>query len=169
MRNKYKYTYNLKDNQTPAIIDLETGEVTSLESVEIPNNDTVKYKAMKTYIRFNQPCWLYLEKIVDSIEYKAANKLALLAEACTSSLIPYSDETSAVELSKDLGINRNKVKKVMNRLIDVGVIGKLEIGDSTFKRHSYWIFNPYLAFNGDRIHEDVLSLFSSTVFAKLAS
>jgi hypothetical protein len=49
-------------------------------------------------------------------------------------------------------VGKNNINKVIEKLFKLGVIGKFEVCDSGVNiHHKYWIFNPYLHFNGKTI------------------
>lgn len=164
----YERTYQLKHNEAPAKINMETGEVKKIgEARGKPNPDFQKFDLMPVYHRLNPVAWEFLESQTTDSELKCALKLAHLAKAFTNSLVPLNDETTLVDLSDTLGVNRNIVERHIDRLFKLGVIGKFEVYDDKQRHTKYWVFNPYLAFNGDKIRRDVVTLFDKTTIAMI--
>lgn len=169
MKKSYDYEKNLqlKHHEAPAIVNTHTGEVRIIEGKD-PVNGKVMYDLMPSFQRHNTKAWNELEKLTSDVELKVAYKLARLARPYDNSLIPLSDETTLQDLAETLGVSRNTVKKHMDRLFTLGVVGKFQVADESFEVHKYWIFNPYLVFNGKIIDIALAALFKGTRFAKLS-
>ncbi len=162
----YEKTIQLKHNEAPAKINVETGEVKRLGQARGKSNpDFQKFDLMPVYHRLNPVAWSLLASLTTDSELKCAYKLAHIARAYTNSLVPLNDESTLLELSEALGINRNIVERHVDRLFKLGVIGKFEVYNDKEVHTKYWVFNPYLAFNGDKIRRDVVTLFDGTTFA----
>lgn len=166
MTGDYKTEVSLKHNEIAAKINVETGEV---KPVNKPRGDSdktmVKFDLMSVYHRSNPKAWQTLETQTTPLELKVALKLAHFARAYTNSLIPLSDDTTAITLAEQLDIDRRMVAKCIDKLFKLGVIGKFEVYNSNQVHTKYWVFNPYLSFNGSKIKTDVVSLFSETTYA----
>lgn len=168
MKSDYQYNYKLKHNEIPAIIDVETGETKSLKfkqkSTIPPHQELFEPNASFTKTFSNS--WRYLDKVLEPYEYKAAHKLALKAKAFTNSLEPLNDDTIINDLVSELGISKNRVKPVLQKLFDIGVYGKFEVAQGNEGYKKYWILNPYLSFNGKLIDSAIANLFRYTKVAK---
>ena len=146
-----------------------------------PKNGMKKYTGMKSYQRRSSRGWELLRQLLSETivnkrtgeekkkcnerRYVVADKLARMARAFTSSLEPLNPESTISELSKTLDENRNTIKEDVEVLFKLGVIGKFEVYDRNERHTRYWLFNPFLAFNGDVIKEGVEDLFKDTFFA----
>lgn len=170
----YTPTIRLKDNERLLDkVNLETGEVTTIPHYSFEKKSP-KDKSMD-FCNFNQSyqrsftkAWLLLETQTSDVELKVAHKLALLAKAYTNSLEPMSPDSTLKEISDYLdNIGINSVSKIIDKLFKLGVIGKFEVYDRFESHQIYWIFNPYLSFNGKTIKRDVKTLFDNTYYAKI--
>lgn len=161
-------------NQRPAIYDIESK---SFEKVRLPRwyeksgvtpSCKVYWRPEKSYKRRFEGGWLYLHKVLSPTQFKVASYMEMKASPFTNSLEPLSDKTSIRELAKEFGVGVNTVKSTFNKLFEVGVYGRFEVGDAGSKV-SYWIFNPFLSFNGDKIDYSIVSLFKNTAIGKHVS
>ena len=155
----------LKHNEKLQKVDVETGEITDFPLRKKVANGMSKFDLMKTYHRRSSSAWDLLETQTSVKEYAVADKLARLATAYDSSLIPLSPESTTTEITEILNVDRRIVVKTIDKLFKLGVIGKFEVYDRFEIRHNYWVFNPYLSFNGSYIKKDVKTLFDNTHYA----
>lgn len=163
LRPDYSYEIPLKHNEIPAKINVETGEVKSVGKKRgKPNPDFQNFNLMNVYTRFNDKAWQLLKTQTTDSELKCALTLATMAKAYTNSLVPLNDDTTQSDLAEILGINRKTVNKHIDKLFRLGVIGKFEVFKADEIHTKYWVFNPYLAFNGDKIRIGVSTLFEGT-------
>lgn len=161
----YEKTVKLRDNETLQKVNIETGEIVDLPSSPEPRNGMLKFDLMSSYSRRNTKAWVLLASQTNDKEYIVANKLADMARAYTSSLIPLTPDSTVSEMYSILGEDRRKISGIIDKLFRLGVIGKFEVYDKNELHHNYWIFNPYLSFNGKVIKSDVATLFSGTFYA----
>lgn len=164
----YERNIRLHHDESPAKINKRTGEVTEIEHHSM-NNGMKTYNLMPTYQRINIAAWKLLETQTSDIEYLAAHKLALMARAYTNSLIPLNDDTTASELAGTLNVDRRKINLIIDKLFKLGVLGKFEIYEHNEQHMKYWVFNPYLSFNGNTIKKNVITLFDGTTYALVSS
>ena len=169
---KYSTTIDLEHDERPAIITAN-GEVIEI-NVKAYEKKQPKDKTM-VYFDSNQPynrtftkAWLLLQTQTSDLEFKVAYKMSLLAKAYTNSLEPLSPDSTVREVASYLSIDKNKVTNIVDKLFKLGVIGKFEVYDRFETHHNYWIFNPYLSFNGKTIKRDVQTLFDNTYYAKVS-
>jgi len=163
----YSKTVKLKDNESLAKIDLETGEL--IELAFKPNNipdDKEVFEPNGIFKKDYTNSWKFLNRELKPIEFKAAHTLALMAKAHTNSLEPLNDETTIPQLMEILDVSKNKVKPILDRLWDYGVYGRFDVKEAHIPYTKYWVFNPYLSFNGKLIHSDIARLFRNTHCAK---
>lgn len=162
----YTKEVKLLDHQRLAIIDDQTGEIKEVRSKPSNNENAVKFDAGK-FVKHHTGAWSHLALLTTKFEYAVANMMSNHIKMFSNSLQPLSDDTTVSELSKQFGISMGKVKSTFDRLFQLGVYGKFEICEKDTVRKKYWIFNPYLSFNGQAIDKGVKDLFSETIFAKL--
>ena len=143
--------------------DLSLSESNCIKSICPEFNKTFKNEVIK--IGGESPiknhysnAWSLLVSQLDEKSFMVAYKLSLMAKKHTNSLEPLNDNTTALELSSVFSVDRRYVHKIINDLIEKGVIAK---------NKNYWCFNPYLLSNGGKIHKDIPNLFIDTVYAKV--
>lgn len=168
--SKHGYTASVPLNHDEALLkkNIRTGVITDLSVKRVSNNKTlVNYKTHDIFQRRYPKAWDLLETQTTDKELAVAYKLANKAQAYTNSLQPLRPESTITELSEELNVNRNIVGKIVDKLFKLGVIGKFEVYDRHETHHNYWIFNPYLSFNGNVIKHDLYPLFQNTYYAKV--
>jgi len=158
-------------NEVPAVINLDTGEIKEFVGVGVKKemrDKTMEYfRSSQPYQRFFTNAWVLLRTQTNNLEYSVAQQLGQRAKAYTNSLEPIKPESTMVYLSTELNIDRRKVFAIVDKLFKLGVIGKFEVYDRFDVHHDYWVFNPYLSFNGIGIKKDVVTLFDRTYYANL--
>ena len=175
MKESYQTTIKLKHNEIPAKVNVETGEIKPL----VPNQEfEAKKPRDKTMMLFKHTgpfhrkfnkAWMLLESQTTKQELAVANKLAMMAKAYTNSLEPLKPDSSIVEIAETLNENRNTIVKIIDKLFKLGVIGKFEVYNKNEEYQNYWIFNPFLSFNGKAIKHNVDSLFRDTFYAQIGN
>tara|TARA_R110000772_G_scaffold268686_3_gene397509 strand:- start:907 stop:1419 length:513 start_codon:yes stop_codon:yes gene_type:complete len=157
----------LKHNELVQVVNQETGEVRDVKCNKSPSNNMRKFDLMKTYHRRNTAAWDLLQSQTTDKEYKVADKLAKLARAYTSALEPLNPDSSILEIAEYLKEDRRTISKTIDKLFKLGVIGKFEVYNANEQHTKYWVFNPYLSFNGNVIKAGVPTLFDETIYAKI--
>lgn len=164
----YSKTVKLKDNESLAKINQETGEVIVVgnRANNIPDGKEVfepNGRFQKSYTK----TWEYLDKVLSPLEFKVTAKLCRMAQINTNSLEPLNDETTAVTLAQEFDLDHRKAKKLFRRLFELGVYAKFEAYKPSIKYTKYWLLNPYLSFNGKIINSDIRLLFVGTILEKV--
>lgn len=158
---------SLDHDERPVVLNERTGEVK--EIYRNPNRkgnpNVVKHKPEKTFQKNFPRAWQLLETQVTSSEYMVAHKLAMRAKAFNNSLIPFQDSQSYRKMARVLNEDHRTFKKAVDKLFTLGVLGKFEVADRNQEYRKYWIFNPYLSFNGQNIEKGILQLFKDTYYA----
>ena len=147
---------------------METGEITEIPTdikKNKKNDGRVYFNNNARFKRHFENAWDLLESLTNDREYLVAIKLSKLAKSFSSSLEPLNDETSVRELSRILKRDKRAITKILAKLYDLGVYAKFSVTDKDYKEKKYWMFNPYLSFNGTHIDEDTLILFKNTRFS----
>lgn len=160
-------------NVKVTLVDRYSGEIREVEedrsyipSKKIkPDNGMSKFNDIPVFHRRSSKRWAVLRKIVTPRQYIVADKLASIAGAYDSSLEPLSSDSTVRELAEYLGENKNTIKKDMDRLLELGVVGEFKVGTNSDGVQKYYVFNTFLSFNGDVIQDEVRSLFKDTMFA----
>jgi predicted transcriptional regulator len=169
----YEKVIKLKHHEKAAKINLETGAVEEIEGkervVKKPKDPTMNFFiSSESYSRFFTKAWLLLETQTTDVEFKVAYKMSMMAHAYTNSLEPLRPESTMKELADFFNVDRRKILTIIEKLFKLGVIGKFQVYDRFENHHNYWVFNPYLSFNGKIIKKDVQGLFDKTHYAALA-
>ena len=169
----YEKVIKLKHNERAAKINLETGEVAEVKAhnreKKQPKDPSMNFFiSNESYSRFFTKAWQLLETQTTDTEFKVAYKMSMMAHAYTNSLEPLRPESTMKELSEFFNVDRRKIQNIIEKLFKLGVIGKFQVYDRFENHHNYWVFNPYLSFNGKIIKKDVQSLFNNTHYAALS-
>lgn len=159
----YTRTFKLKDNEIPAKIDLETGEIIEVRNI-FNNMPAGKEHWMQNekFCKMFSYSWKYLTLKLNSDELKVLVIMTLMAQSGTNSLIPLNDEVSLVRLQEMFGIDRHRIQKILKKLFELGVYARFEVSkiDEPYKK--YWILNPYVSFKGRLISSGIVELFYGT-------
>lgn len=175
----------LKNHEALQVVDTITGEVKAPEVTEGKQKNVKRWIPNVQFYKTYPKAWDLLETQLSATEIKVAMKLAFMAKPVTNTLRPLNPETTTTELANILGQNRKTIRKIIDKLFSLGVIGMYQVGeiitddDKDFytkaeltkmdsEVRKYWIFNPYLSFNGKYIHNDVPNIFQHTYYAKVA-
>lgn len=166
------YTKELKfnHNEIPAAINIETGEIKEFKQFKkkvLKDSSMQYFEHDQPYQRVFTRAWLLLKTQTTDAEFKAANTMALLAKAYTNSLEPLTPESTVKQVAEALQIDRNKVTSIIDKLYKLGVIAKFEVYNRNEVYQNYWVFNPYLSFNGKTIKKEVSTLFDNTFYATM--
>lgn len=161
--NKYMKEIKMFHNEKPLVVNVETGEIREVpyHVNNIPNGSML-FEKRAIFKKDYTNSWSFLSRVLSPLEFKVAYTLALLAKANTNSLEPLSDKTTNVELMKVLGISKNNINPILNKLFIMGVYAKFEVYKPEIPYTKYWVFNPYLSFMGKLIKSDVALLFIGT-------
>lgn len=170
--NKYDkdYNYDLKlfHHERPAKKDMRTGEFKEVGTKKFVSGAR-KYDLMPVFRRSSDYGWDYVADNTTPLEFKCASTLSRMAKANSNSLHPLKDDVSIRVLADDLGIGKSAVKKTVDKLFKLGVIGKFLVEEYNVEYGEYWIFNPYLSFNGVYIDTSIKELFSKTTIAMIVT
>lgn len=165
----WTYELGLKHGERPAILIPETGEVKEIKPKPGGRPGFKYFNQGQVYTKTYTKAWNLLKTQTTPLEYFVAHQLALRAKMGTNSLIPLSPDTTVRDLVDTLGGNKNNINKIIDKLFSLGVIGKFEVSeviegfDTELKK--YWIFNPFLSFNGKVVNKGVEKLFENTYYA----
>ncbi len=159
----YKRTLHLEHYQAAAIINKKTGEVR--EAPMPPNPNMTRHDKGMTFKKIYNENWELLKTQTTKEEYALAFDLALRAKAFTNSLEPLGPELTIEVIAETLGQNRRTVMKRIEKLFMLGVLGSFLVYDRFYGKREYWVFNPYLAFNGKVVNKAMARLFKDTFYA----
>lgn len=162
----YEKTFKLRDNEIPAKVNAETGEVVELKSR--PNNlplnkvvfDGGHFK--KTF----ESSWDYLLKKLSPVELKIVVQMSQMARMNSNSLNPLNNETSMSKIAETFNVDRRKVNTMFGKLFRLGVYAEFRFGSVDGIKH-YWVLNPYISFKGKTIDIGIADLFRETKLAEL--
>lgn len=163
----YERLIKLNHNEIPAKINLETGEL-----IEIKTRTAKSKKPAKSIwlpgVKFAKHYdlvvdWLDDQGILTDMEMRILWKMMRMAKYETNSLEPLSDEFTFIELAEEFKTNRNKIKKVLTKLYDLGAYARFDVKRVDVPYTKFWVLNPYLCFRGSEITDDISKLFKGTV------
>jgi len=161
----YEKLLKLRDNEIPAKVNTETGEI--MEVKRRKNNIPDGYSRLK-YDNFgiiNLDMLKVLKMLLTDTEIGIVISMIMKAEYESNSLAPLNDETSIRQLSEVFGISPSIVKKTFIKLFDLGVYAQLKIARSD--GNAFWILNPNIYWKG-RIKQDSIFLhFENTTITKM--
>lgn len=169
----YSVEIQLYHDEIPGKVNPSTGEFTSLEQLTkkvntIKNMNVVNFQHSEIFQRTFIHSWNLLRTQTTDKEFRIATLLALMAKPFTNSLEPINDDTTSSKLAELLSTSRNDIKLVTDKLYELGVFGKFSYHATTTNFKNYWIFNPYLTFNGNKIDKSILGLFEDSVYKKVS-
>jgi reverse gyrase len=162
----YTQTIKLKDNELPAKINVETGEV---KEVNHKKNNIPEGKSKLGYDNFsitNNKMAMILEKHCSNEELGIIYKMISKSEFNTNSLNPLTDDTSIRDLANEFNVGKNKVIKIFSKLFELGVYAQISIANDINYGKPYWILNPYISWKGNLINSDIKRHFISTKIVK---
>ena len=165
--NNYKAEINLNHNESPAKVNMETGEVVIVKKQSKEDKNFVRFQPNSNFSKSYNNSWKWLYYRTSPLEYKVAHFLSQKTSPTTNSLMPLSDSSTVTFLSNEFDISLGKVKLIFNKLFELGVFAKFEISERNQNKQytKYWIFNPYLSFTGSKIPVAVLEMFKNTEIA----
>ncbi len=160
----YTQTIKLKDNELPAKVNVETGEVKEIthKKNNLPEGKEIFGKNEIGWRKSFDHSWDFLETVLTDMELRICLKLARMAKLNTNSLEPLSDETTQIEISKLFNMDRRRCDIVFKKLHNLGIYAKFDIVREDISYTKYWILNPYLSFGGKLINSDIANLFKGT-------
>lgn len=164
----YEQTLKLQDNEIPAIVNIDTGEVIEMKSrgSNIPEGKQTFGVQEKEWRKSFDPTFEYLDTVLTDLELRVVLKLCRMAEMNTNSLKPLNDDTAIKAIAEEFGISRNKVTPMFKKFFDIGLYARFEVKKEDIPYTKYWILNPYLTFSGKLIKSDIVNLFKGTTIEK---
>lgn len=163
----YDKTVTLKDSQILLTLDKETGEMEEIGTGTKRNPNQVTFMPTEPFIKTFPKAWQELYLLTTPLEYKVAQKMATMVKMLTNSLQPLTEETTYQELADMFGVSRSKVYSITKKLFSLGVYAVFKYSNADGEEKNFWVFNPYLAYNGKTMDMRTINLFSDTRFAKL--
>jgi hypothetical protein len=160
----YKRTITLEDNQSPAKVNRETGEIEELRNIfnSIPDDKELWLKS-HTFSKMFTHSWKFLAKKLNSDELKVLVIMVTMAKIGTNSMPPLNDSVSMSRLEEHFGVSRKKMPKILDNLYRIGCYGKFKVATVEEPYKQYWILNPYISFKGRLIPKDIARLFNGTM------
>ena len=162
----YRPNLLLKDNEIPAAINADTGEMREVKRGRPRNPNVESVESTLRFTRQYVKSWQWLRANVSSIAYLVAQDMALMAKPITNSLEPLNGETTIAELATRFQVDRRKVKSVLEELFQAGVYAGFEVYEAERKHTKYWVLNPELSFSGAVRDVSIMPLFRNTRLSK---
>ena len=164
MRKGYKKTIELDDNELPAAVNAETGELRVIKkrTNNIPEGKITFGKEETNWKKTFSDSWYFLKEKLTDLEIRITVELCLMAKMNNNSLEPLNDETTQLEIADIFKLDRRRAKIVFKKLYDLGVYARFEVAKENISYTKFWILNPYLSFGGSLIDSDIAELFKGT-------
>ena len=128
MKKDYKKEIDLWNEEIPAAINLETGEVRTI--MQRPNNIPEGKEVFENKAKFIK-CYtntgIFLQRYLTSEELGIVMTMIMLSDQKNCSLKPLDDKTTVEELMSLFDISEKKVKSTFIKLHQLGVYGKFDI------------------------------------------
>lgn len=158
-----KSTFNKHKIDGSKYVNSETGETLSSEigtvtSVNTPNSDYVKFKSESFFIIDNKAV-AYLQKHLTKSEMYYVYSACEMVKGQFNILHDKFDKAHTKKsLQKDFELSRNPFNKLMNRLVDKGIIYYL-VGSLNGRKVKHIMLNPNLARKTNIIHSQCATVF----------
>lgn len=164
----YTQQLRLNDNEIPAKINLDTGEL--IHEAKKSNNIPEGYSKLdyKEFGMLNLDISRKLENYFTNTELSVIFKMISRCDFNTNSLKPLNDDMSLRDLADEFGISKSSVPKVFSKLFSMGVYGTFRISEHK-EETLYWILNPYIFWRGRLKNDSIFIHFSNTDISKLLS
>lgn len=158
----YEKKIKLTDNEVPAKINKETGEI--IEVRVRPNNlhnNKVVFEPKLMFSKSYEGSLTYIRDNLTPKEVVVVLGMIELATMNTNYIKPLHAESTVTEISEVLGVHRNHVKRIMENLYQHGIYSKSSVMTKNGEKH-WLILNPYISFKGKTIDVAIIELFSDT-------
>ena len=160
----YNKEINLNDNEIPAKVNTDTGEV---KVIRTKSNNVPEGKEIHKYDSFskvNQRALNFLTKILSNEELGIILKMIQKSDYETNVMKPLNDETSYRTLAKEFDVNKNRIKDALERIFKLGAYMQVKVYNG--EENVYWTLNPFIAWKGKFIPVDIKVYFDKTDIAK---
>jgi hypothetical protein len=163
----YNTTLRLNDNEVPARLDKETGEVLKVDDFVKKNNipdgkERVIYHDFSCVNTLTQKVCI---EIFSNEELGVIYKMIAISDFNSNTLVPLNDESSYRFLSENFGIPRRKVEQIFKKLFDWGVYAHVRVANGELSE--YWVLNPFLSYKGKLMDSSLSTFFAQTKLSKL--
>lgn len=161
-------TVRLRESEVLYKADPDTGEMTEVRGKtksHLPEGKMLL--EYRSFYKGNVKAWEFLRTMLTTEEMGVVSIMAARAEYGNNSLVPLSDESSARELERELGVNKSRVKRILEKLYGLGVYAHVRVANG--KVSEYWVLNPYIAWKGRVTDVALISFFRDTLVGKVCS
>jgi reverse gyrase len=164
----YTREITLDDNEIPAKVNVETGELTTLKPKRKTKLPKGKSKLnYKTFQIVNAEASKLLISGLTKEELGLVYVMIQMSEYNSNSLDPLTDETSMVKLSEHFGVDRERIGKLLKRLFEAGVYNTYTYFSATYNRKvTSWVLSPYVSWRGKTVDDSLFEHFKDTNLAK---
>ncbi len=163
----YTRTIKYKDWERPVKLDTQTGEyIETRNTFPKTPDDMQRWLDKDPFEKKFIPIAPFLEKELNSDEYKIVGIMSRMCHPINNSLAPLDDDTSLRDLENCFHINKNKLRKILDKLFVLGVFARFDVYKPEVPYTKYWIFNPYISTKSRYININIASLFDGTTIEK---
>lgn len=157
----------LKSEEQLVKLNQVTGEITEVKPTinNIPEDKSLHkmdkfFKMNVTLINKLKHSGLLTIEEIGVITY-----MSTISEWNTNSLKPINNDTSLRMLAEFFGINKNRVKKVLEKLFKLGVYMQIKIHKEDVI--DYWVLNPNISWKGTLATDSIFEHFKGTAINAL--
>lgn len=161
----YERTIKLKENEIPAKVNKETGEITELQQNRKSYPEGTSKLKYNEFSIFNNETAKKLRPILSNEELGVIYYMIAVSEINTNSLAPLCEELSIRDKAKILNLNKNKVKHITDKLFKLGVYLSIKVYEDQEK--VFWVLNPYISWRGSLVKDSIFLHFKDTMISKL--
>lgn len=159
----YTQELKLRHDEIAVKLNANTGE---WKEVKKPSNNLPEGKSVKRmekFFKMNTPLINKLKHsgLLSMEEIGIITYMATIAEWNTNSLKPLNNETSTRMLEDFFMINKNRVKKVLDKLFKLGVYMQIKIHKDDLV--DYWVLNPNISWKGTLAEDSLFEHFKGTI------
>ncbi len=159
----YKKEINLEDYEIAAKLNVDTGEFIPIESNHRRLPEGKSIQRFKSFSKVNNKAMEFFIKHLKDDEMMVLVKMINRADYETNVMIPLNDDTSYVSLSKEFGIDKRRIKKILDKLFELGVYSEVHVANGI--NREYWTLNPFISWKGKLIPRDIECFFNKTKIA----
>ena len=167
MEGYMNHGIKIPHNKQLGTVDLGTGEFNEIKPTvnNIPEDKSLH--KMNNFFKMNVTLINKLKHsgLLTIEEIGVITYMSTVSEWNTKSLKPSNNDTSLRMLAEFFGINKNRVKKVLEKLFKLGVYMQIKIHKEDVI--DYWVLNPNISWKGTLSTDSIFEHFRGTAINAL--
>lgn len=144
---------NLGHEEVLAKINKDTGEIKELKNTGVSSKETSVFLPKAVFTKNYKKTHSFLLQELNLEEKRVVDVLVDKAEVGTNRIPMIDNSCSARRLAAVFGINERRVKLILQKLHSLGVYAVFD---------NIWFLNPYIAFSGKTIDNNLYLFFTQT-------